>query len=317
MTYSLILLALAINNAWAGRVYDSEEKERYWNIFLRTKTDSPAEEMALARSLKEAERNRAARRRFRAVVRYWPTSDEAPQAQLAIARLIDNRRRSSSAFDAYQKLFDKFPGSFSVDKVLERQFELAVKVKNARKFRFIFGGLADPIESVPMFESIIENAPGWRRAPNAQFLIGQAYEKAGKPEQAVPAYQAVELNYPNDPLAPKAAFYKCRLLVELSRKYRNDNRLREKAYSELVLFTSKYPDSDDIDEALRMKREQYERVAEAAFDVADYYEKRGRNKSAALSEYERFLEEHPNSHLAAKAARRIEMLSRLLGDHDE
>lgn len=311
---SLLASMLNIQSAAAGKPYDSESRERYWNIFLRTKTDSPSEEYQLARELKEAGRNWRARRRFRAVARYWPTSAEAPKAQLAKASLLDARGRRSAAFDAYQDLFDKFPGSFPVDEILERQFELAVETKQARKFRFLFGGFADPIESVEMFENIIENAPGWRRAPNAQFLIGEAYEKAGKPEKAIPAYQAVELRFPNDPLAATAAFRKCKLLIELSQKYRNDNRLRNKAYSELVLFADKYPESSYIDDALEMKRLQFERVARAAFDVAEYYDKRVRDNEVAVSKYKRFLEDYSGSELVDKAQRRLNQLQLKLGD---
>ncbi len=312
--FALLAFLLSSYSAVAGKPYDSEEREGYWNLFLRTKTDSPTEEFQLARNLKEAGKNWRARRRFRAVVRYWPTSAEAPRAQLAKASLLDERGRNAAAFDAYQDLFEKFPGSFPVEKILERQFELAVETKQARKFRFLFGGFSDPIESVEMFEKIIENAPGWRRSPNAQFLIGEAYEKAGKPERAIPAYQAVELRFPNDPLASTAAFRKCKLLVELSQKYRNDNRLRTKAYSELVLFADKYPDSSHIDDALEMKRLQYERVARAAFDVAEYYDKRVQDKEVAVSKYTRFIEDYSGSELVENARKRLSQIQKELRD---
>ncbi len=312
--FVLFASALACHSAFAEKPYDSEERERYWNLFLRTKTDSPSEEFELARELQDAGRNWRARRRFRAVVKYWPTSDEAPKAQLAKASLLDARGRRSTAFDAYQEMFDSFPGQFPVEKILERQFELAVDTKQARKFKFLFGGFSDPIESVEMFEKIIENAPGWRRAPNAQFLIGEAYEKAGKPEKAIPAYQAVELRFPGTPLAPTAAFRKCSLLVELSGKYRNDSRLRDKAYSELLLFAAKYPDSSHMEEVLEMTRLQYERVARAAFDIAEYYDERVADKEVAIAKYTRFIQDYPESKFIENARKRLLQLEGRSGD---
>jgi outer membrane protein assembly factor BamD (BamD/ComL family) len=307
LIFALAIVALS-DGVRAEKVYDTQERERYWSIFTRTKTDSPSAELELARSLEDEGRDRAARRRYSAIVKYWPTAPEAAKAQYAKARILDELGKEKAAFDAYQELFDNYPASFPPEKVLERQFDIAVEVMNARKMRFLFGGLSDPEAAVPLFEKIVANAPEWERAPNAQYLIGEAYGRAKRFELAVPEYQAVELRYAGHPLAAQAAFKKCQLLFKLSERHENDGRLRRKAYSELALFVAKYPESQFHEQALKMKQTQYEKEAAASFQIAEYYETTARRPEAALTEYRRLLREYPNSKWTDKAEERIKAL---------
>lgn len=301
----------------ADKPYDTAEEEGYWNLFLGTEKDTPSEEMEYARELYERGSEWSARRRYKAVVKYWPTSPEAPKAQLAIAKILEEEGKDKDAFEAYQELFDRYPGRFPVGEVLERQFELAVKIMNSRKLKFLFGGLSDPEQAIPLFEKIVENAPDWKRAPNAQFLIGEAYEKSGKLEMAVPAYQAVELNYPEKPLASEAAFRKSKLLYELSIRHQNDGELRKKAYSALQLYCAQYPEAEQYDKAVELKQKQYERSAKANYEIGRFYEGNRERPKAALIEYRQLAEKYPDSKWAKKAEGRIAELEKQIEETDE
>lgn len=312
----LLVTILSTQELQADKAYDTREQERYWSIFLRTERENPQEELAYARQLESSGRLRSARRRYAALVKHWPTSPEAPQAQLGLARLLDKKGKLMDAFDAYQRLFDRYPGSFPVEEVLDRQFDIAIGVMNARKLRFIFGGLSDPQAAVPLFEKIVANAPEWERAANAQYLIGRAYDMAGKEELAIPAYQALELRYGENPLASEAAYRKCKLLVDLSRRHKNDGRLREKALSELALFLARYSESKHCEEIQSMKQSLYERSARAVYDIARYYDDIAGRPEAALTEYRRLQREYPNSQWTEKAQDRIIELKPKVDHHE-
>lgn len=309
-TNILVLLSILLlaEIAWAEKPYDTQDKERYWSIFLRTKKDSPAEELAYARQLESDGRGRAARRRYAALVKHWPTAPEAATAQLGLARMLDEKGKLKDAFDEYQHLFDRYPSTFPVEEVLERQFDIAVEVMNAKKFKLIFGGLSDPEEAVPLFGKIVDNAPEWERAANAQYLIGRAYERAGKDELAIPAYQSVELRHRGNPLASEAAYRKCSLLFDLCKRHRNDARLRGKAYSELRLFLARYPESKHRDDVGGMKETLYERSAKAVYETAQYYEETAHSPEAALIQYRRLQRDYPESKWTDKAEERIVVL---------
>lgn len=315
MLVCVLISAAAV--AQAEKPYDTREEERYWNIFLPAKKDTPAEEFEYARELEEKGSDWWSRRHYKAVLKHWPTSPEAPRAQMAIARILDEAGDVKDAFEAYQKLFEKYPGRFPSDKVLERQFELAVEIMNSRKLKLFFGGLSDPVQAIPLFEKIVENAPEWEKAPNSQFLIGKAYEESGKYEMAIPEYQAVELRYTETPLASEAAFRKCKLLVDLSKRYNNDNELRQKAYSALKLFVARNPDSEYHDQAVELKKEQYNRCAKAEFDVGRFYDDISNRPKAALMEYRQLLKEYPESKLAERAETRVAALEKKVEETDE
>ncbi len=312
-----VTLFFAGNCCLAKKTYDSTKDDRYRNIFLRAKKDTPSEEFKYAQKLQKRGRKRSARRHYKAVVKHWPTSLEAPDAQLEIARMLDKKGKKSAAFDACQVLFDRYPGRFPAEEILKQQFRLANEVMEKKKMRILFGGLPDPEAAVPLFEKIVKNAPEWERTPEAQYLIGKAYEDSNTLEMAVPAYHLIELEYPDSPLAPEAAFRKCRLLSKLSEKKKNDNELMEKAFSAAALFVAQYPDSEYFNAAVLLKKRLYDRRAVFAFKSAKFYDNIKGKENAALTAYQRMVKHFPDSTWTAKAKQRIVVLEILVGDQDE
>ena len=85
-----------------------------------------------------------------------------------------------------QYLIEYYAGSFPYEGVLERQFRIAQRVMTGRQGKLLFlPGFPAPERAVPMFRKIVENAPNWKKAPEAQYLVGVILEGNGEYAEAI------------------------------------------------------------------------------------------------------------------------------------
>jgi outer membrane protein assembly factor BamD (BamD/ComL family) len=281
----------------AEPVYEETGKTHSWLSLNRPARDNPTDQFAHARDLLDRERFKKAGKAFRALVTTWPGSPEAPLAQWSYARLLDKRGRTADAFEAYQFLMDTFPGRFpDYDKVLARQFEIAVEVMNTRKGKFLFlPGFEAPERAIPLFEQIIRNGPRSPVAAEAQYLIGKAYENSFQFELAVVAYMATLHRYPTSPFAEPAAFGRARSLYELSSTSPNDARALDEAWAGVMVYLRAFPDTESAETARTMRDALIDRKAQQSFAIGDYYDRIAKRPEAARKAYEEFLRSFPNS----------------------
>lgn len=298
-----------------AETYVEAGKTHSWLSFSRPAKKSPAAQLSHAERLMNDNQLRKAGRAFRSLVITWPGSVEAPLAQWYYARTLDKRGKIREAFDEYQILMENYSGRFAnYDEVLARQFEIAKTVMNTRKGRVLFlPGFEAPERAIPLFEKIIQNGPRSPHAAEAQFLIGQAYENSFQYELAVVAYIATLHRYPNSPFAEGAAFGRARSLYAISKDYPNDQRALAEAWAGLMVFIRAFPNSDYRNEALDMRGVLLERKAQAAFDIADYYDRIAKRPDAALESYQDFIRQFPDSTLTARARERITQLASQTG----
>ena len=302
----------------ASRPFHEEEREPRRFRLLRPKMDEPAAQLQYADALQERGRMRRAQRQYRALVRYWPNTQEAAQAQYAYARLLEERGKLSRAFDQYETLMENYTGMFPHAHVLERFFEMGETIMDRRRARFlIFPGFHAPERAIPYFEAVVDYGPQWARAPEAQLNIARIKEQIDRLEEAVFAYDRVEFRYPRSPLVEEASFGKARTLYELSREAPNHVDGAETALHALGSFVRNYPDSEHVEEAREYMRTLYRELARLAYQKARYYDRIARRPQAAVTTYERFLEEFPDTEWSDTVRKRLETLRDKLGDQDE
>lgn len=303
----------------ASRPFHEEERAKTrWFRLLRPRMSDPSAQLAYADQLWDGGRKRGARRQYRALVRYWPSAPEAPHAQYAYARALEYRNRKTRALDEYETLMTRYMGMFPHKKVLERIFDMGEAVMERRRGRFlIFPGFHAPERAIPFFEAVVEYGPRWKRAPEAQMNIARIKNAIDRPEEAVFAYDRVELRYPRSPFVEEAAFGKARALYEIARDYPNDIDSGETALHALGLFIRNHPDSDHVEEARSLLRNQYRELARLNYQKARYYDRIARRPRAAITTYERFLEEFPDTEWSTHAQQRLEILRDKQGDQDE
>lgn len=293
-----------------GVYTESEGQRNTWFSFSKPRGKTPEEQMAYATRLADAGETKAAGKAWRILVQTWPRSAQAAPAQQRYAETLVKRNKAADAFEAYEVLLDRYVGSFDYDEVIQAIFDLGKTQLEARTGKFLgLGGWKAPERAIPMFESVLKNAPRWQGAAEAQHLIGTAHEMNDDKELAIVAYMSTEHRHPGSPFAEKSALGRVRLLNALSEETPNDAEGLDQAYAASALFLQNYPRSTDAVQVMAWRDGLYARIAKAAFDRAAFYDKVSRKPSAALASYRNFVSLHPRSVWAPVAQARIDQLA--------
>lgn len=281
-------------------------------ILHRPKQPTPAEQLAYADSLREKGRLKKAGKQYNKLVHHWHESPEAPTAQYAYADVLQERGKYFKAFQEYQYLVENFPGRFSYDDVLKKQFHIANFVMTARRFKLgFFPGFSTPDTAVEFFTKIVRNAPTWENAPKAQFNIGLTEEERGHYEEAARAYGVVQNRYGNTDYAPTAFYRRARCLYMAACSYPRDEQRNRNALSALASFNQRYINDPNEKEILAMMTDLKGKLAKLYYDRAYFYDKMKSQPLAALITYEDFVRNFPTSELTPKVNERIAELKQI------
>jgi outer membrane protein assembly factor BamD (BamD/ComL family) len=294
--------------------YVVEERGRSsWRTTFDKHYPTSAEQWKYARETQNKKRLKKADRRMRYLVRRWPNAPEAPAAQQARADMFFSRGKLKDAFKAYQFLIDNYSSRMQdYDAVLECQFEIAVDIMNRKRMRWLFGGYRAPEYAVDYFEDVIRNGPQWSKAPEAQFLIGTAYQKSKELELAITAYAVLGYRYPNCSFAEEAAWNQIQCLDLLRKEYPSSLDILDRLLTSTTVFLTTHPSSKHQTDVIDLRNNLYEVKAKKAFDEAAFYAKVPRKPKAALLYYQRMIDEYPKSALVPDAEKRIAKLEAAL-----
>src|SRR5262245_21020544 len=138
----------------------------------------------------------------RRVVRVWPLSDYAPQAQYLVGRCLEAEGKDEQAFKDYQTVLEKQPKIPNYEEIVQRQYEIANKYLAGKWFKLwgvipIFSSMEKTSE---MYDKIVRNGPYSDVAPQAQLKIGAAREKQKNFALAAKAYETAADRYHDAPI---------------------------------------------------------------------------------------------------------------------
>lgn len=307
---SLATLALAAATPVRAAPYEESQQRKSWFSFLRPARTTPAAQLVYARDLQRRGHWIRAGRHFHALVATWPAAPEAPVAQYEWARMLEDRGNLADAFDQYQVLMERYAAQARFDEILTRQYDLANRTMSSRRLRFLFGGWPAYDRAVPMFERIVTNAPAWSNAAQCQFNVGRLHELDRETIEALTAYTAVQYRFGQSAVAEEAAFRRTQCLAELCRGAPNDLARQDETWGAVVQFLRDYPHSAHAP-LLEAQRDRLLRSrAQAAYDMAVYYDRHGKTPDAARTAYERFLLQFPNTELSAAVRKRLQDLGK-------
>jgi outer membrane assembly lipoprotein YfiO len=324
----MVLCALALPLGAAAQDpmdFDNAERplrpERKQPGFLRRAAkDTPAGQLAYANGLRDAGKRGKAMRAYAALVAAWHASEEALEAQLAYARLWEEKGNYARAFREYQYLIDFFAGQFPYQDVLDRQFRIANLMMTRRYGDWgPLPGFRAPERALPLFEQILENAPGGDLAAECRFSIGLIHEQGHDLDEAARAFEQVRNRHPDSPLAPEAAFRQASCRYRLALKSPRDDARCRAALAALAAFLRDYPDSPNRAEAQQSRDSLHAHWVAMAFENAAYYDRIARKPEAAVIAYGDFVRRFPLTEQAKEAQERIAALTQQIkeSDHDE
>jgi len=244
------------------------------------------------------------------ILRVWPLSDYAPDAQYLVGRSLEATGMDEAAFKAYQNIVEKYPLSSHYEDVLWRQYAIANRFLGGQWFRVLgYIPLYPSMEQTSqMFDKIVNNGPYSDVAPHAQLRIGAAREKQRNYPDAVKAYATAADRYYNQPtIASDALFREGLSYARQAAKAEYDQNTAVEAIASFTDFITLFPDDRRVPRArmaiAALKAEQ----VRGNFEIARFYEN-SRKWTGAVVYYNEVLQLDPNSRYAAAARQRIEEL---------
>jgi outer membrane protein assembly factor BamD len=259
---------------------------------------------------------RAARR----VLKVWPLSDYAPQAQYLVGRCFEAKGQDEQAFNSYQQLLEKYPKAGNYEDVLNRQFAICNRFLGGE--RFLLWGYIPTFSSmdktVDMYEKVIKNGPYSDIGAQAQMSIGTARERQlrflndNEPYlQAAKAYERAADRYFDRPKVAADALFRAGLAYEKQSKTAEyDQGTAGRAINAFKDFMTYYPDDPRVAQGEKIIASLRTEQAHGNFQTAQFYEHNKRWKSAMIY-YNEVLLGDPNSPYATASLERIAALKEL------
>jgi len=248
----------------------------------------------------------------RHVVRQWPLSDYAPQAQYLMGRCYEAKKQDEKAFREYQKLIEKYPKNQNSEEILRRQYEIAKRFLDGQWFK-LWGYIPffpSMEKTADMFQKIVNNGPYSDVAPQAQLRIGAAREKKKDYAAAVKAYELAVDRYNDRQEIAADAFYRAGMAYDKQAlKAEYDQSTAGHAIATFTDFMTLYPNDPRVAEVKKVIAGLKTEQARGSYQIARYYEKHKR-WNGALIYYNEVLLQDPASQYAAEARQRIGELKR-------
>jgi outer membrane protein assembly factor BamD len=248
----------------------------------------------------------------RRVVRVWPLSDYAPQAQYLVGRSHEARGSAEKAFKDYQTVMEKYPKIANFQEILQREFHIGDLYLAGKWFRLWgFIPIGPSMEkTADMYDKIVKNGAFSDIAPQAQLKIGAAREKQSNYPLAVKAYETAADRYHDLPQVASEALYREGLAYhKQAQTAEYDQSAAGDAIATFTDFMALYPNDQRVAETQKIIAALKTEQARGNFQTAKFYEKYKKWKGAMVY-YNEVLLQDPNSPYAAAARERIEVIKK-------
>jgi len=250
---------------------------------------------------------RLALKASRRVIKVYPLSDYAPQAQYLIGRCLEARKQDEKAFNAYQIVLEKYPKAVNYQEIQQRQFEIATRFLNGQWFK-LFGYIpffSSMEKTADMLEKVIKNGPYSEIAPKAQMSIGVAQEKRHHYPEAVKAYERAADRYHEQSKVAADALFKAGMAYYKQAKTADyDQSIAGQAIASFTDFGALYPDDPRVSETQKLIASLKSEQARGSFRIAKFYEGKKRWDAASIY-YNEVRVIDASSPLATEALQRI------------
>jgi outer membrane protein assembly factor BamD (BamD/ComL family) len=302
-----LVLGLSFSPAYAYWIWTP--KTGKWVNPKTAVKSTPQAQFQLAKSLYDLKNYEEAKREFKKLLKRYSKSKEAAESQYYLGLIEENKNNLFEAYQAYQKVIDKYPFSERIQEIIEREYKIAEAFMSGQKRKAM--GVTLPVENpaIEIFSKIVENSTYGPLAPKAQYQLGLVLKGLMRYYEAEEAFNKVISNYPDSEWAPAAKFQiaDCRSLVSRGPDY--DQGAAKEAKEKFEEFVKDHPDA-----VLSQKAEQniiklQEKEAEGNYKIAVFYEKQKAYEAAKIY-YNDLINNYPNSVWAAKAMERLQVMEK-------
>lgn len=271
---------------------------------------NPKEQFSYAKSFYELKKYDDAEREFKKLLKAYPKAFEAAESQYYLGLIKEEQDNPYEAYQAYQKVIDKYPFSERIQEIIERQYNIAEAFMTGQKRKVL--GLNLPVENpaIEIFSKVIENSTYGPMASKAQYKLGLVLKSLMRYYEAEEAFNKVISNYPDSEWLDAAKFQiaSCRAAVSRSSDY--DQGATREAKEKFEDFVREHPDAVLSRDAEKNIKELREKEAESNYNIGRFYEKQKANTAASVY-YNDIITNYPKSPWAAKALERLQVMERM------
>jgi len=307
VSIALLILGLSFSPAYAYWIWTP--KSNKWINPRAVVRSTPKEQFEFAKSLYGLKNYEEAKREFRKLLKAYPKSQEAAESQYYLGLIEEAKGNLYEAYQAYQKVIDKYPFSERIQEIIEREYKIGEVFMSGEKRKAL--GLALPVEnpSIEIFTKVTENSTYGPLAPKAQYKLGLVLKGLLRYYEAEEAFNKVVSNYPDSEWAPAAKFQiaACRSAVSRGPDY--DQGASHEAKQKFEEFVKEHPDAVLSKQAEENIDQLKEKEAESNYKIALFYEKQKAYEAAKIY-YNDVINNHPQSPWAAKALERLQIMGK-------
>lgn len=301
--FFFLLVSLLSQQAHAAWVWTPQSK-RWVNPKYAAK-ETPKAQMEWAMGFFEAKDYARAAKEFIRLVRTYPKSELAPEAQYLAGMSFELMGRLGPAFSAYKQVIQIYPFSNRFKDSIEREFLIAESLFAGKKLHIV-GPVKVPSldKAIEIYLHVVDHAPYGEYADRAQMRLGECYLKQKRYEEANRAFQRVVDEYPSSPLVEDAKFKVAFCARQLSLKASYDQSATDEAIQWYEDFIAAHPNSDLLAEAQQSLLQLKGIKAQGLAQIAHFYEIKGKPSSAAVY-YREIVDKYPDTDLAAQAVAKL------------
>lgn len=270
---------------------------------------APKEQFEYAKGFYDEKKYEDGKREFKKLLKAYPKSFEASESQFYLGLTEEAQGNLYEAYQAYQKVIDKYPFSERIQDILEREYKIGEAFMAGEKRKTM--GIALPVDNpaIEIFNKVIENSTYGPLAPKAEYKLGLVLKSLMRYYEAEDAFNKVITSYPDSEWVEACKFQiaLCRQAVSRGPDY--DQGATQEAKDKFEKFVSEHPDAVLSNAAENNISQLNEKEAESNYNIGIFYEKQKQYDSAKIY-YNNIINNNPNSPWAAKALMRLQILEK-------
>ena len=213
--------------------------------------DTPRTQFEWALSFFESADYVRAAKEFLSLVRFYPRSEAAPEAQYLAGVSYELQEKLGEAFVVYKKVVEIYPFSSRFKDAIEREFAIAEMFFSGKRLKII-GPVSFPSldKAVEIYQHVVAQAPYGDYGAISQYRLGECYVRQGLFEEGSRAFQKVISDYPTAALVSEAKYNVAFCSYRLSLKPSYDQSATDEAISWFEGFIQTHPESTMIPQAM-------------------------------------------------------------------
>lgn len=270
---------------------------------------TPKEQLDYALTFLDSKKYDQAIGEFKKLIKHYPRSKEAPEAQYYIGKVQETLNRPYEAFKSYQVVIDKYPFSERAAEIVELQYQIGNELLEGRnrhgKVAQVFIGGDDRV--IEVFRTVIKNAPYGKYAAISQYKIGLYLKEKGLYDEARDEFEKTLNDYPTSEWAKAAQFQIAMADTKRSANAQHEQKTTQIAIEGFREFVKSHPESELTAEAKEQIAKLRDKEAENDFVVGKFYEKKDNFKAARVY-YNDIVNKYADTGWGPKALARLKVI---------